>query len=88
VLDFKKEIAFDRAMFQENIAEGQRNVAALLEYWDGKGWQKADQFTTIGYKRLLRLPLIKTSKVRLTVLEAKLPVQLSEIGFYKASAKE
>ncbi|WP_162052110.1 alpha-L-fucosidase [Pontibacter pamirensis] len=88
VWDFKKEIAFDRAMFQENIAEGQRNVTALLEYWDGKAWQKADEFTTIGYKRLLRLPLIKTSKVRVTVLEAKQPVQLAEVGFFKASARE
>ncbi|WP_161890447.1 alpha-L-fucosidase [Pontibacter russatus] len=88
VLDFKKEIAFDRAMFQENIAEGQRNIEALLEYWDGKNWQKIDQFSTIGYKRLLRFPQVKTSKVRVTVLGAKQPVQLAEIGFYKASARE
>jgi alpha-L-fucosidase len=88
VLDFKKEIAFDRAMFQENIAEGQRNIEALLEYWNGKEWQKVEQFTTIGYKRLLRFPLVKTSRVRITVLEAKQPVQLAEVGFYKASAKE
>lgn len=88
VLDFKKEITFDRALFQENIAEGQRNIEALLEYWNGKEWQQVDQFTTIGYKRLLRFPLVKTSKVRVTVLEAKQPVQLAEVGFYKASAKE
>ncbi|RDV15303.1 alpha-L-fucosidase [Pontibacter diazotrophicus] len=88
VWDFQKEIAFDRAMFQENIAEGQRNVTALMEYWDGKAWQQVDQFTTIGYKRLLRFPQIKTSRVRITVLEAKQPVQLAEVGFYKASPRE
>ena len=88
VLDFKNEIAFDRALFQENIAEGQRNIDALLEYWNGKEWQKIDQFTTIGYKRLLRFPQVKTSKVRVTVLEAKQPVQLAEVGFYKASTRE
>lgn len=32
VLDLKQEITFDRALFQENIAAGQRNVEALLEY--------------------------------------------------------
>lgn len=88
MLDFKNEVAFDRALFQENIAEGQRNIEALLECWNGKEWQKIDQFTTIGYKRLLRFPLVKASKVRITVLQAKLPVQLAEIGFYKASVKE
>jgi alpha-L-fucosidase len=87
-LNFKKTLTFDRALFQENIANGHRNVEAILEYWDGKAWQKVETFTTIGYKRLLRFPEIKTSKVRFTVLQAKQPVQLAEVGFYKASAKE
>lgn len=88
VINFKKTISFDRAMFQENITNGQRNAAALLEYWDGNNWQKISEFTTIGYKRLLRFPLITTAKVRITVLKALAPVQLAEIGFYKASDKE
>lgn len=50
-------------------------------------WQKADQFTAIGYKRVSRFPLIKTSKVRMSVLEAKQPVQFAGAGFGKASAK-
>ncbi|QMU30208.1 alpha-L-fucosidase [Adhaeribacter radiodurans] len=86
--DFKKLITIDRALFQENIAEGQRVAEARLEYWNGKTWEKVETFTTIGYKRLLRFPEIKTSKVRFTVLQAKQPVQLAEVGFYKASAKE
>lgn len=88
IIDFKKKVTFDRALFQENIAAGQRNKEALLEYWDGKEWQKINQFTTIGYKRLLRFPAVTASKVRVTVLEAKQPVQLAEAGFYKASDKE
>ncbi|MXV17652.1 alpha-L-fucosidase [Hufsiella ginkgonis] len=87
-IDFKQPVSFDRAMFQENIADGQRNEEALLEYWDGAAWQKIEQFTTIGYKRLLRFPLVKTTRVRFTVLKAKQPVQLAAIGFYKASGKE
>ncbi|GAA4441131.1 hypothetical protein GCM10023188_39280 [Pontibacter saemangeumensis] len=50
-------------------------------------WQKANQYNIIGYKRLLRFPLIKTFKVRITVLEAKQSVQLAEVGLYKVSAK-
>ncbi|MFT2010507.1 alpha-L-fucosidase [Pontibacter sp. 13R65] len=88
VLDFKKSITFDRVALQENIAEGQKNESALLEYWDGKSWKELSRFTTIGHKRLLRLPLVTTSKLRITVLQSKLPVQLAEVGFYKAAAGE
>src|SRR5690606_21773668 len=87
-LDFKKKTTFDRVSLQENIAEGQRNKEALLEYWDGKSWKEITRFTTIGYKRLLRIPTIKTNKIRITVLDSLQPVQLAEVGVYKASAKE
>ena len=88
IIDFTKKIKTDRAMFQENIANGQRNINARLEYWDENNWNLVSNFTTIGYKRLLRFPIITTNKLRLTVLDAKGEVQLAEIGFYKASAKE
>ncbi|GEO05126.1 hypothetical protein AAE02nite_27900 [Adhaeribacter aerolatus] len=88
VFNLGKATSFDRAMFQENIADGQHNETALLEYWDGSKWQKINQFTTIGYKRLLRFPAVHTDKIRLTVLKAKGPVQLAEVGLFKASAKE
>lgn len=87
-LDFRKKITFDRVALQENIAEGQRNKEALLEYWDGKHWKTITNFTTIGHKRLLRIPTIRTSKIRITVLESLKPVQLAEVGLYKASSRE
>jgi alpha-L-fucosidase len=89
VVNFKKNVIFDRAMFQENIMKGQRIEKAKLEYWDGTNWQLIQEFTTIGYKRLLRFPVITSNKIRFTVLEAKTPkVFLSDIGFYKASERE
>lgn len=88
VIDFKKPVTFDRASLQENIATGQRNEEASLEYRDGNEWKKVNQITTIGYKRLIRFPEITASKVRFTVVKAKEPVQLAEIGFYKASKSE
>lgn len=88
VIDFKKVVAIDRAMIQENIAEGQRIEKAKLEYWDGKKWVLLQEFTTVGYKRLLRFDAVKTSKMRFTVVATKAPVLLSEIGFYKASSRE
>lgn len=88
IIDFKKPVSIDRALFQENIAEGQRIEKAKLEYWDGKKWVLIQEFTTVGYKRLLRFETIKTSKMRFTVIASKAPVLLSEVGFFKASAKE
>jgi alpha-L-fucosidase len=88
VIDFKKPVEIDRAMLQENIATGQRIAKALIEYWDGTTWEKLDEFTTVGYKRLLRFDVHSTQKIRLTILESKGIVQLAEIGFYKASDKE
>ena len=88
VFNLGKATTFDRAMFQENIADGQRNETALLEYWDGNKWQEINKFTTIGYKRLLRFPEVQTDKIRVTIIKAKEPVQLAEVGLFKASGKE
>ena len=88
VIDFKESTTIDRASLQENIATGQRIIKALLEYWDGNSWKQIEEFTTVGYKRLLRFKPVSSQKIRLTILEAKAIVQLAEIGFYKASEKE
>ncbi|MGZ4049823.1 MAG: alpha-L-fucosidase, partial [Bacteroidia bacterium] len=88
IIDFKKVIKTDRAMLQENIANGQRIIKGLLEYWDGDSWKKMEEFTTVGYKRLFRFKAIASQKIRLTILESKGKVQLAEVGFFKASAKE
>lgn len=88
IIDFRKPIKIDRVMLQENIAAGQRIKKALLEYWDGKEWKNLSEFTTVGYKRLLRFDAHTLQKVRLTILASAGTVQLAEIGFFKASAKE
>jgi alpha-L-fucosidase len=88
VIDFKKPVTIDRAMFQENIANGQRIINALLEYWDGTGWQKLESFTTVGYKRLLKYKPIRVKKMRFTVLSSKGTIELAEIGFFKSSPGE
>ncbi len=87
-MDFKKEVEFDRFMLQENIAQGQSIENGELEFWDGKAWQILQDFTTVGYKRLMRFKPIRTSKIRLTILKAKSKILLAELGCFKASLKE
>ncbi|MEZ0486319.1 alpha-L-fucosidase [Fibrella aquatica] len=77
---------FDRISLQENIANGQQIIDGKVEYWDGRTWQLLKTFTTVGYKRLLRFPVVRASKLRITVTNAKGPVQLAEVGAYKAAA--
>jgi alpha-L-fucosidase len=88
IINFKNEVSFNRAMLQENIANGQHNEQALIEHWNNNQWQKLLAFTTIGYKRLLRFDIIKTNKVRITIVKSKGAVQIAEMGFYMASPKE
>jgi alpha-L-fucosidase len=87
-IDITKNKPFDRILLQEDISQGQRLEEALLEYFDGINWQKINQITTVGYKRLVRFPMITGSKIRLTVLKARGKVLLSEMGVFKADVRE
>jgi alpha-L-fucosidase len=88
VIDFRKDVLFDRFLIQENIAEGQNIENARVEYWKNGVWTGLQDFTTVGYKRLLRFDAVTTQKVRLTILKAKSNVLVSEIGCFKASLRE
>ncbi len=87
-IDLGKKTTFDRAMFQENITNGQQIQQASFDYWDGTAWRVIKNFTTIGHKRLFRFESISTSKIRFTVIKTKSVAQLAEIGLFKASTKE
>lgn len=87
-IDLNGEQSFDRISIQENIANGQRIASGRVEYWNGTDWQPLQTFTTVGYKRLLRFPAVRSSRIRLMVTNASGPVQLAEVGVYKASAGE
>jgi alpha-L-fucosidase len=88
LVDLKKNTRFNRALIQENIANGQLIEEGLLEYWDGGAWKELSRFTTVGYKRLLRFEPVETSRVRWTIVKAKGPVQVAEVGLFQASAGE
>ncbi len=44
IIDLRKTMRIDRALFQENISTGQRVEEALLEYWDGKEWKQSNLY--------------------------------------------
>lgn len=67
---------------KEQIALGQRVKAFKVEAnVDGK-WETIASGTTIGYKRILKLEPVKTSQLKIEILEAKACPVLSEIEVY------
>jgi len=82
-LKFNKPQKIDVLELQENIAIGQRIEKFALEYYDGKIWKQATEGTTVGYKRLIRFPIVTTTRLRLRIISSRLSPTLSKMGLYK-----
>ena len=82
-LELKTISEFNVLLLQENISIGQRIEHFTLEAWVNNNWKQVTEGTTVGFKRLLRFPTIKTNKVRLTIDKSRLEPALAEIGLYR-----
>lgn len=56
---------------QEFIKLGQRVQSFTIEGFNGEGWSKIGEGTTIGYKRILKLDPLESSKIRVNITRAK-----------------
>ncbi|UYQ91602.1 alpha-L-fucosidase [Chitinophaga horti] len=83
-LTFPKAVTFNRFQVQEAIAYGQRVRAFKVEAWQNGAYKEIASQTTIGYKRILRLPLTTATKLRITILDAKAPALISEVALFRA----
>jgi alpha-L-fucosidase len=81
---FPQPITFDRAQLQENIRVGQRIEKFYLAYHDGQKWLPFANGTTVGYKRLLRFPVITAQKMKLVIEQSRAHPTLSYFGLFKA----
>lgn len=84
IIDFKKTVIFNRFVIQEPISFGQRIKEFDVDYWSNNAWHPLSSGTTIGYKRILRFPNTKSSKIRFTVKNALANPLVAEIGVYLA----
>src|SRR6266498_4084237 len=82
--DFGREVEFNTFLAQENIALGQRVKKFSLEIWGGGGWETVARQTTIGYKRILRFPAVKTAKLKFTIEAAKACPTITNIEVYNS----
>ena len=83
-LDFGEPISFNRILLQEYIRLGQRVRAFTIEANINGEWKEMTRETTIGYKRILRLPTVKATQIRFTVTDSKACPVISNIAVYNA----
>jgi alpha-L-fucosidase len=81
-LDLGAERCFDRLLLQEDIEQGQRVEAFVLEAWHNDSWKPVVRGGCIGYKRLERFGRVTASRVRLRVEQARAPVRLLNLGLF------
>lgn len=84
-MDFKSPVKFNRMVLQEDIALGQRVKSFTVEVSGKDGFREVARGTTIGHKRILRIPDSETDRIRIRILNSKAVPLISEIGIYRAS---
>ena len=83
-IDLGNATAFDHIVLQEPIRFGQRVARFSVEVQERDKWVTLARGTTIGYKRILRTPVTRTSKMRLVIAEARSTPAISSFSIYKA----
>ena len=80
--EFKKEEKISYILLQEYIELGQRVKAFTVEAWENEAWKPIAQGTTIGYKRILPTTPTTTSKIKISITDAKAAPTLSNVEVY------
>ena len=79
----KGQKPFNLVMLQEDIRLGQRIAGFIVEARQNGSWVEIASGTTVGYKRILRLPeAITASRIRITITDAKAAPIISNMGLY------
>jgi alpha-L-fucosidase len=83
-VDLGGEQEFNVVRLEEMITLGQRVAEYKIESWvDGANdWKELNHGFTIGYRKLDRFPKVKSSKVRLTILQARACPAIKSFGVH------
>jgi alpha-L-fucosidase len=84
IIDLGNETEVNRIVIQEFIKLGQRvqefKVSALIN----GSWQKLIEGTTIGHKIIRKFPVVKATKIKLTISKSKACPVISNLELYRA----
>ncbi len=81
-IELNKEEKVKYIVLQEYIRLGQRVKAFTVDIWKDGKWQEVAGATTIGYKRILRIDPVMTSRVRISIKDSKACPLISNVEIY------
>ena len=82
-LRLRRPATFDVVSVREELSRGQAVARHRVEAWVGGGWREVAAGTTIGNRRLHRVPPTRSDRVRVTVDEAIAPPRLAEVTLHR-----
>jgi alpha-L-fucosidase len=83
-IQWPNPVRFDRVMLQEAIRFGQQVDEFLVEARIDGAWREVAEGTTIGAKRILRLPDVEADALRVTIRKSFGSPKLSTLGVFHA----
>jgi alpha-L-fucosidase len=84
VIDLSSETEVNRVVIQEYIKLGQRVQEFKVAAFTNGEWKQVIDGTTIGHKVIRKFPLIKASKIKVTISKSKACPVISNIELYRA----
>lgn len=88
VYQLKPKSEINVVMLCEDISKGQRMEAFTVEALTADGWKEIAKGTTVGYKRLIRIPAVEAHQLRVKVDACRLAANISEVAAYYARPLE
>ena len=88
VYQLKPKSEINVVMLREDISKGQRMEAFTVEALTADGWKEIAKGTTVGYKRLIRIPAVEARQLRGKVDACRLAANISEVAAYYARPLE
>ncbi len=75
---------FDRIVLRENIRDfGQRIEEFAVDAWTDGSWREIGRSTTVGYKRILRIPSVTTDRVRVRILASRIAPTVAGFSLHR-----
>lgn len=82
-LDFQESVSFNVVQIQEPIQMGQRIVGFRVDIVNEDGeWSEVSRGTTVGYRRLLRFPNVKSQRLRLVIEKSRSDPLVAFLGVH------
>lgn len=88
VYQLKPKSEINVVILREDISKGQRMEAFTVEALTADGWKEIAKGTTVGYKRLIRIPAVEARQLRVKVDACRLAANISEVAAYYARPLE